>query len=109
MDGLPPRPRAPRWARRDGGFDPQAPLLAAMRQDPLLRERIIIAEPWDIGPGGYQLGAFPPGWGEWNDRFRDTVRRFWRGDAGQVPATWRRGSPARPMCSAPARRRRPTA
>jgi glycogen operon protein len=71
--------------RRDGGFDPQAPLLAAMRQDPLLRERIIIAEPWDIGWGGYQLGAFPPGWPEWNDKFRDTVRRFWRGDAGQVP------------------------
>ena len=71
--------------RRDGGFDPQAPLLAAMRQDPLLRERIVIAEPWDIGWGGYQLGAFPPGWAEWNDRFRDAVRRFWRGDAGQVP------------------------
>ncbi|TDH61293.1 glycogen debranching enzyme GlgX [Dankookia rubra] len=71
--------------RRDGGFDPHAPLLAAMRQDPLLRERIVIAEPWDIGWGGYQLGAFPPDWAEWNDRFRDTVRRFWRGDAGQVP------------------------
>ncbi len=71
--------------RRDSGFDPQAPLLAAMRQDPLLRERIIIAEPWDLGWGGYQLGAFPPGWGEWNDRFRDTLRCFWRGDAGQVP------------------------
>jgi glycogen operon protein len=71
--------------RLDAGFDPQAPLLAAMRQDPLLRERIVIAEPWDIGWGGYQLGAFPPGWPEWNDRFRDTVRRFWRGDAGQVP------------------------
>jgi glycogen operon protein len=71
--------------RRGAGFDPDAPLLAAMRQDPLLRERIVIAEPWDIGWGGYQLGAFPPGWAEWNDRFRDTVRRFWRGDAGQVP------------------------
>ncbi len=70
--------------RRDDGFDPGAPLLAAMRQDPLLRDRIIIAEPWDIGWGGYQLGAFPPGWPEWNDKFRDTVRRFWRGDAGQV-------------------------
>ncbi|TCZ55403.1 glycogen debranching protein GlgX [Roseicella aquatilis] len=71
--------------RREAGFDPDAPLLAAMRQDPLLRDRIVIAEPWDIGPGGYRLGAFPPGWGEWNDRFRDTVRRFWRGDAGMVP------------------------
>ena len=72
--------------RRDDGFDPQAPLLSAMRQDPVLRDRIIIAEPWDIGPGGYQLGRFPPGWGEWNDRFRDDVRRFWRGDAGMLGA-----------------------
>jgi glycogen operon protein len=68
--------------RRADGFDAHAPLLAAMRQDPALRARIIIAEPWDIGPGGYRLGAFPAGWGEWNDRFRDDVRRFWRGDAG---------------------------
>ncbi len=70
--------------RREDGFDPAAPLLAAMRQDPVLRHRRIIAEPWDFGPGGYRLGAFPPGWGEWNDRFRDGVRRFWRGDAGMV-------------------------
>ena len=40
----------------------------------------MIAEPWDIGQGGYQLGHFPPGWAEWNDRFRDAARRFWRGD-----------------------------
>jgi glycogen operon protein len=72
--------------RRDAGFDPHAPLLAAMRQDPVLRQRIIIAEPWDIGQGGYRLGAFAPGWGEWNDRFRDDVRRFWRGDAGMLGA-----------------------
>ncbi|MDN3564676.1 glycogen debranching protein GlgX [Paeniroseomonas aquatica] len=70
--------------RRDHGFDPEAPLLSAMRQDPVLRHCLIIAEPWDIGMGGYQLGRFPPGWGEWNDRFRDTVRRFWRGDAGML-------------------------
>jgi glycogen operon protein len=70
--------------RRDHGFDPAAPLLSAMAQDPLLRERIIIAEPWDIGPGGYRLGQFPAAWGEWNDRFRDAARRFWRGDAGMV-------------------------
>ncbi|MBK1657383.1 glycogen debranching protein GlgX [Paracraurococcus ruber] len=75
---------APVLGRRADGFDPDAPLLQAMRQDPVLRERLIIAEPWDIGWGGYRLGEFPPGWGEWNDRFRDTVRRFWRGDAGQV-------------------------
>jgi glycogen operon protein len=65
--------------RRDTGFDPAAPLLAAIDADPVLRGRAIIAEPWDIGPGGYQLGAFPGGWGEWNDRYRDRVRRFWRG------------------------------
>ncbi len=73
-------------ARRAGGFDADAPLIQAMRQDPLLRGRIIIAEPWDIGPDGYRLGAFPAGWGEWNDRFRDDVRRFWRGDKGMVGA-----------------------
>jgi glycogen operon protein len=70
--------------RRDHGFDPAAPLLTAMQQDPLLASRVLIAEPWDIGYGGYQLGSFPAGWGEWNDRFRNTVRRFWRGDAGML-------------------------
>ena len=73
-------------ARREHGFDTTAPLLSAMRQDPVLREKLIIAEPWDIGRDGYQLGRFPAGWGEWNDRFRDDVRRFWRGDAGMVGA-----------------------
>ena len=63
-------------------FDPQAPLFDAIMQDPLLADRILIAEPWDIGPGGYQLGNFPPTWLEWNDRYRDDVRRFWRGDPG---------------------------
>jgi len=67
--------------RRDDGFDPAAPLLQAIAQDPVLRDLKLIAEPWDVGPGGHCLGAFPPGWGEWNDRYRDTVRRFWRGDA----------------------------
>lgn len=71
-------------ARREGGFDRDAPLIQAMRQDPVLRERIIIAEPWDIGEGGYRLGQFPAGWGEWNDRFRDDVRRFWRADRGML-------------------------
>ena len=73
---------APVLGRRDTGFDPAAPLLSAMAQDPLLASRVVIAEPWDIGPGGYQLGSFPPQWGEWNDRYRDTMRRFWRGDGG---------------------------
>ncbi|PWB83931.1 MAG: 4-alpha-glucanotransferase, partial [Methylocystaceae bacterium] len=67
-------------ARREGGFDADAPLLAAISQDPLLRDLKLIAEPWDIGPGGYRLGGFPAAWGEWNDRFRDAARRFWRGD-----------------------------
>ncbi len=71
--------------RRADGFDPHAPLLAAISQDPLLGGLKLIAEPWDIGMGGYQLGRFPPLWGEWNDRFRDDARAFWRG-AGQLGA-----------------------
>lgn len=73
-------------ARREDGFDPDAPLIRAMRQDPVLRELLMVAEPWDIGRDGYRLGRFPAGWGEWNDRFRDDVRRFWRGDGGMVGA-----------------------
>lgn len=68
--------------RRDHGFDAAAPLLAAIDADPLLRSLKLIAEPWDIGPGGYQAGAFPAGWGEWNDKYRDATRRWWRGDPG---------------------------
>jgi len=55
-----------------------------LQQDPVLAEVKLIAEPWDLGPNGYQIGNFPGGWGEWNGRYRDTTRRFWRGDAGQV-------------------------
>ncbi len=69
-------------ARRANGFDPEHPVLAAIAQDPILRGLIHIAEPWDVGFGGYQLGAFPAGWGEWNDKARDCFRRFWRGDDG---------------------------
>ena len=68
--------------RGANGFDSNAPLLQAIQQDPLLGPLIHIAEPWDVGPGGYQLGNFPSAWQEWNDRYRDDVRRFWRGDAG---------------------------
>ncbi len=71
-------------ARRAEGFDPLSPFLAAIRQDPLLSRLKLVAEPWDIGPGGYQLGAFGHPFLEWNDKFRDTVRRFWRGDAMQA-------------------------
>jgi glycogen operon protein len=65
---------------RAPGFDALAPIFAEIAADPMLSTRVMIAEPWDCGPGGYQLGAFPPDWLEWNDRFRDDVRRFWRGD-----------------------------
>lgn len=70
--------------RKADGFDPDAPFLAALAQDPLLRDLLHVAEPWDIGPGGYRLGAFAANWGEWNDRWRDCMRRFWRGDEGLI-------------------------
>ena len=68
-------------AREPNGFDNQSGFLKACCQDPLLGTVKLIAEPWDCGPGGYQVGGFPPGWAEWNDKFRDTVRDFWRGEA----------------------------
>ncbi|MER8443664.1 glycogen debranching protein GlgX [Mesorhizobium sp. M1066] len=77
---------APILGRVEGTFDAEAPLLTAMRDDPLLADRVLIAEPWDIGPDGYQLGSFPAPFLEWNDKYRDDVRRFWRGDAGMVGA-----------------------
>ncbi len=73
---------APVMGRGANGFDTNAPLLQAIQQDPLLGPLIHIAEPWDIGAHGYQLGNFPSAWHEWNDRYRDDVRHFWRGDAG---------------------------
>lgn len=76
----------PALGRMPHGFDRQAPLLQDMLADPVLADRILIAEPWDIGPGGYQLGNFGEGWIEWNDRYRDDMRRFWRGDAGMLGA-----------------------
>ncbi len=77
---------APALSRDGAGFDPNGAFLKALAQDPLLTRVKLIAEPWDVGPGGYQTGHFPPGWSEWNDVFRDGARRFWRGDAGCVPA-----------------------
>lgn len=70
---------APELARNAQGFSSAAAFLAAVRQDPVLAQVKLIAEPWDIGPGGYQLGNFPPGWMEWNDQYRDTMRAFWLG------------------------------
>ena len=72
-------------AREPYGFDEGGGFLDACRQDPVLSGVKLIAEPWDIGPGGYQVGQFPPGWAEWNDKFRDSVRSFWKGDAGVLP------------------------
>jgi isoamylase len=71
-------------ARRDGHFSSNSNFLASVEQDPVLSRVKLIAEPWDLGPGGYHVGDFPAGWSEWNDKFRDGVRRFWRGD-GSVP------------------------
>ncbi len=71
-------------ARLPTGYDVNSPFLQAIGQDPVLQNARMIAEPWDIGLGGYQVGNFPPGWSEWNDRYRDIVRRFWKGDPGTV-------------------------
>lgn len=77
---------APIMGRTDSGFDAHAALLRAITEDAELRDRILIAEPWDIGPDGYQLGRFPPDFLEWNDHYRDDSRRFWRGDRGMIGA-----------------------
>ncbi len=71
---------APTLARTGGEFRRDGAFLSAVRQDPVLSRRKLIAEPWDTGDEGYRLGHFPPGWAEWNGRYRDTVRRFWKGD-----------------------------
>jgi isoamylase len=69
------------------GFEAGQPsaFFEIIQQDPVLSTVKLIAEPWDVGPDGYQLGRFPPGWSEWNGAYRDSVRKFWRGDPGQVP------------------------
>lgn len=73
---------APILGRHDNGFSTTHPLLEEISNDKRLSSLKLIAEPWDPGPGGYQLGNFPKGWAEWNDQYRDTVRKFWRGDGG---------------------------
>ena len=72
-------------AREDHGFDEGGGFLDSCRQDPVLSAVKLIAEPWDCGPGGYQVGRFPPSWAEWNDQFRNDVRDFWRGEKGLLP------------------------
>ena len=66
--------------REAHGFDPHSGFFDAVKQDPVLSRVKLIAEPWDVGPDGYRLGQFPPGFSEWNDQYRDAIRRFWRGD-----------------------------
>jgi isoamylase len=75
---------APVLARGDVDVSPFAEFFDVVRQDPIVSRVKLIAEPWDLGPGGYQVGRFPIGWGEWNGKYRDTVRKFWRGDPGQT-------------------------
>jgi isoamylase len=72
--------------RENGIYQQGSAFFDAIRQDPVLTEVKLIAEPWDLGPEGYQLGNFPPGWAEWNGQYRDTVRSFWKGDEGVVAA-----------------------
>jgi isoamylase len=71
-------------ARGDAGFDRSSAFLEVVAQDPVISRVKLIAEPWDATAEGYQVGNFPPGWSEWNGRYRDDVRRFWKGDAGTI-------------------------
>ena len=76
--------------RRAHGYSKGHPLLLDISNDPRLANTKLVAEPWDPGPGGYQLGNFPPRWAEWNDLYRDTARQFWRGDHGKSGVLARR-------------------
>ncbi|HEU5002652.1 MAG TPA: glycogen debranching protein GlgX [Actinomycetota bacterium] len=76
---------APALARANGGVDMAGVFYTAVGQDPVLSKVKLIAEPWDLGADGYRLGGFPAGWAEWNGKYRDCIRRFWRGDKGVVP------------------------
>ncbi|HEV8024052.1 MAG TPA: glycogen debranching protein GlgX, partial [Candidatus Nanopelagicales bacterium] len=76
-------------ARSFDDVDMLGNFMTAIQQDPVLRRLKLIAEPWDVGPGGYRVGEFPVLWAEWNDRFRDTIRSFWRGDSGVGELGWR--------------------
>ena len=76
-------------ARDANGFNNQSGFMQACSQDPVLDTVKLIAEPWDTGPGGYQVGGFPPGWAEWNDKFRDSVREYWKGGSSASELTKR--------------------
>jgi isoamylase len=71
--------------REPEGFDQRGGFFDAVSQDPVLSRVKLVGEPWDIGPGGYQVGGFPPGWAEWNDKYRDTVRDYWKDTDGTAP------------------------
>src|SRR5690606_13876421 len=71
-------------ARESGEVQHLGGFFDVIRQDPVLNRVKLIAEPWDLGHGGYQVGNFPPGWAEWNDRYRDTMRAYWKGDEGLI-------------------------
>ena len=81
---------APALARENGDFRREGGFLKALQQDPVLSRVKLIAEPWDVGNGGYQVGNFPPGWTEWNDRFRNGMRAYWKGDGGMLGELARR-------------------
>src|SRR5690606_33838223 len=93
--------------REGTGFDAGSGFFDAILQDPLLASRKLISEPWDIGPDGYQLGNHPPGFAEWNGVFRDSARRFWRGDDNQRSAIMDTLTGSRPLFDR--RHRRPWA
>jgi glycogen operon protein len=75
---------APALAREGRGVEPLGSFFAVVRQDPVLNRVKLIAEPWDVGEGGYQVGNFPLGWAEWNDRYRNAMRAYWKGDGGVI-------------------------
>jgi glycogen operon protein len=76
---------APVLARELFEMDRLSAFFDIIQQDPVLSRVKLIAEPWDVGPGGYQVGNFPPGWAEWNGKYRDSIRKFWKGEPGQIP------------------------
>jgi glycogen operon protein len=77
-------------ARGPGGFDQHSSFLTAVRQDPVLAPVKLVAEPWDVGQGGYQVGGFPSQWSEWNDRYRQSMRRYWGGEGNLLGEVGRR-------------------
>jgi glycogen operon protein len=77
-------------AREEHAVDRYGTFFGVVQQDPVLKQVKLIAEPWDLGEGGYQVGNFPPGWTEWNGKYRDAIRSYWKGDGGQVGELARR-------------------